>query len=75
MKSPRFRVPGAAFHRVTAALIMALIVLAGIGCGQRGPLYLPAPESDLQTASPAGPEEGDSEAQGADETAESEDSQ
>jgi predicted small lipoprotein YifL len=48
------RILGAAFAHVRVAGCMALIALsvAGAGCGQKGPLYLPSAQPDARPAAP-----------------------
>lgn len=44
MNSTQFCALGVALRSLVAAMLLALIVASGIGCGQRGPLYLPDAE-------------------------------
>ena len=52
MKSTRLSPPGAAIRTMVAAILLTLTAASAIGCGQRGPLYLPEtePGADGQAA-------------------------
>ena len=75
MNSTRLCAAGVAFRSLAAAILLALIAASGIGCGQRGPLYLP--DAEPVAGSPAGEVDADAkpDSPGTGESPDSEDTQ